>query len=99
MQVISNQNMKNGQKRMSDLIDRNLIQLVEQTFNGKVKKYSFPSALQDLWQQDDTIVTWYPSSRFIQRLVCHFDENEATYITLKCLDTTVLSKLCALHLT
>ena len=69
---------------LSDLIDRNLIQVVEQKLNGKVKTYGFPSALQDLWQQDNststrTTTSWYPGSWIDKRLVCHFDENKASY--------------------
>lgn len=66
-----------AEKKLSDLIDRNLIQVVEQKLNGEVKTCGFPRALQELWRQDTStpIPTW-----FHQPLVCHFDENNANYI-------------------
>ena len=68
-----------AEKKLSDLIDSNLIQVVEQKLNGEVKTFVFPGALQEFWQQDYStpIPTGYLSSRF--DLVCHFDENNANY--------------------
>ena len=62
-----------AEKILPDLIDRNLIQVVEQKLNGEVKTCVFPGALQEFWQQDHStpIPTRY--------LVCHFDENTANY--------------------
>ena len=51
-----------------NLVQLNLVQLLGRKFNGKVKTYGFPSALQELLLRHN---------RLDQQLAYYFDENDA----------------------
>ncbi|GMY34750.1 putative disease resistance protein At1g50180 [Fagus crenata] len=61
-----------AEKYLSELISRNLVQLVARKINGEVKTCAFPSALRELWLRR------YPSSSFDQRLAYYSDESDAS---------------------
>ena len=68
-----------AERSLSELIDRNLIQVVEQKHNREVKTCGFPTALRELWLQSygsKITPTWSLSSSLEQRLVCHLDEKD-----------------------
>uniref|UniRef100_A0A2N9J6B9 Uncharacterized protein n=1 Tax=Fagus sylvatica TaxID=28930 RepID=A0A2N9J6B9_FAGSY len=69
-----------AKKYLSQLIDRNLVQVVERKLNGDVKTCGFPSALRELWlrRHNRTTPTSFLSSSLDNRLAYYFDENDAS---------------------
>ena len=76
-----------AKKYLSELISRNLVQVVEKKLNGKVKRCGFPDTLRKLWLQR------YPRSSLVQRLIICFDENDASSSNNNASSTYIQNKL------